>query len=304
MTSGTKILIAASALFVGVLVLYYGFIMSRDAGEPELAVIDPSTAAERGESPDAQAAGNHAPLGSSAAEGSMNPFRLSDAGAADLPANEGEAAGVRAVQDPARNPRNSRNPPPPFSTNVFSMLEPGRSGSAGKGDASVPVDHAPSVPESSARANVPATTLARQPLPATASNPESARGGESSALSSYTIRNGDTLSSIASKWFGDAQKWDLIVRENPSLDPKRLRIGQTIRLPMPSAARQPGPETAVSANGARTHVVQSGDTLSSIARRFYGDEARWQLVWNANRGAIGGSPDDLEVGTVLTIPAR
>jgi nucleoid-associated protein YgaU len=48
-------------------------------------------------------------------------------------------------------------------------------------------------------------------------------------------------------------------------------------------------------------VVRRGDTLRSIAARFYGDEGRWADLYRANRKAID-DPDSLEVGTSLTIP--
>jgi nucleoid-associated protein YgaU len=56
-----------------------------------------------------------------------------------------------------------------------------------------------------------------------------------------------------------------------------------------------------SAHAARRYVVRRGDTLRSIAARFYGDEGRWADLYRANRKAID-DPDSLEVGTSLTIP--
>lgn len=50
-----------------------------------------------------------------------------------------------------------------------------------------------------------------------------------------------------------------------------------------------------------THVVERGETLSSIARRL-GVEGGWQALYRANRAAVGPRPDHLAVGTVLVIP--
>lgn len=47
----------------------------------------------------------------------------------------------------------------------------------------------------------------------------------------YTIRKGDTLWSIAQRVYGDGQKWKDISAANPSIDPKKLAIGQEITLP-------------------------------------------------------------------------
>jgi polar amino acid transport system substrate-binding protein len=49
------------------------------------------------------------------------------------------------------------------------------------------------------------------------------------------------------------------------------------------------------------YVVQPGDTLSRIAREFYG-EASWQRIYAANRDVIGDDPGRLRVGMTLQIP--
>ncbi|MFJ4872737.1 transglycosylase family protein [Streptomyces sp. NPDC088757] len=50
----------------------------------------------------------------------------------------------------------------------------------------------------------------------------------------------------------------------------------------------------------RVHTVQSGDTLSSIARRF-GIKGGWQALYKANRSLIGADPNRVAVGTMLRI---
>jgi Tfp pilus assembly protein FimV len=52
---------------------------------------------------------------------------------------------------------------------------------------------------------------------------------------------------------------------------------------------------------ARTYTVRSGDTLSSIAERFYQNPGRWQWIYAANRSKIS-NPDSISVGETLTIP--
>jgi len=47
----------------------------------------------------------------------------------------------------------------------------------------------------------------------------------------YTIKKGDTLWSIAKKHLGDGQRWRDIVAANPGLAPAKLRVGQKITLP-------------------------------------------------------------------------
>jgi LysM repeat protein len=51
----------------------------------------------------------------------------------------------------------------------------------------------------------------------------------------------------------------------------------------------------------RTYVVQSGDTLASISRKFYHSSARWKEILDANRKSID-DPEKLRVGQSLIIP--
>lgn len=58
-------------------------------------------------------------------------------------------------------------------------------------------------------------------------------------------------------------------------------------------------EAAVSAPRPRTRTVQSGDTLSAIAKQEYGDAGRWREIAAANGIA---NPRALQPGAVLAIP--
>ena len=67
-------------------------------------------------------------------------------------------------------------------------------------------------------------------------------------------------------------------------------------------APDPGVEEApVSVGGDRTYRVKDGDTLSSIARKCYGEPARWKDIRDANPGKIG-SGGGITPGTVLVLP--
>jgi len=48
------------------------------------------------------------------------------------------------------------------------------------------------------------------------------------------------------------------------------------------------------------HVV-AGDTLTKIATKYYGDSARWDTIFEANKDTLR-SPSDLKVGQTLIIP--
>lgn len=53
---------------------------------------------------------------------------------------------------------------------------------------------------------------------------------------------------------------------------------------------------------AQTYTVVAGDSLSKIAKHFYGNAAAWKQIFEANRDKIS-NPDMIHPGQVLSIPA-
>jgi len=51
----------------------------------------------------------------------------------------------------------------------------------------------------------------------------------------------------------------------------------------------------------QTHVVQSGDTLSKLAQRYYGDASLYTKIFQANRDILS-DPNKIQVGQKLRIP--
>lgn len=52
----------------------------------------------------------------------------------------------------------------------------------------------------------------------------------------------------------------------------------------------------------KTYKVKSGDCLWNIAKKFYGNGAKYTKIYSANRGVIGGNPNLIRPGQVLKIP--
>ena len=73
----------------------------------------------------------------------------------------------------------------------------------------------------------------------------------------------------------------------------------------PKAAAEPQRETnnSPAPAAAQTYTVVSGDCLWAIAKRFYGSGSKYTVIYDANRGVIGGDPNLIYPGQVLTIPA-
>jgi nucleoid-associated protein YgaU len=56
------------------------------------------------------------------------------------------------------------------------------------------------------------------------------------------------------------------------------------------------------AAGARSHVVARGDTLFSLAQRYYGSRSKWRDIYAANRDVLASEKTPLKIGTNLKIP--
>jgi nucleoid-associated protein YgaU len=77
----------------------------------------------------------------------------------------------------------------------------------------------------------------------------------------------------------------------------------------PPAPKPPAPDfsnvqagsTSTAAVEPTTYTVVSGDSLSKIAKRFFGHANRWHEIFDANRDQIS-NPDMIRVGQVLKIP--
>jgi len=84
------------------------------------------------------------------------------------------------------------------------------------------------------------------------------------------------------------------------LQPLSTSVGPTSPTPpsVPPVPVKP-PEPSV----ARTHVVQQGDSLYAISRKFYGDSAHIDLIFNANRDVLINKRS-LKIGQKLRIPPR
>jgi nucleoid-associated protein YgaU len=89
--------------------------------------------------------------------------------------------------------------------------------------------------------------------------------------------------------------WDIIKIIDPSYKDLTVDLSVDPNLAPPKAA------TAPAAKAARTHTVQSGDTLSKIAKSAYGDANKYMKIFEANKDKLQ-NPDMIKPGQVLTIP--
>ena len=143
---------------------------------------------------------------------------------------------------------------------------------------------------------VPADT---NPPPLTATPPATIEPtpATAAAITDYKIVQGDTFSTIARKFHTTTRA---LMDANPGIEPTKLRIGQSIKIPAPVAPLPPGSGTATPAAGVaggdQTYVVKSGDTLIKIA-------ADHKTTVKALRSANSLTTDKIKVGQKLKIPA-
>lgn len=172
----------------------------------------------------------------------------------------------------------------------------------------------PTTPTTIAGNGGPSTTPSPTAPTPTATRPTtSAPAG--SGESTHTVASGETMSSIAKRYFGSENKWTLIAKANPSVDPSSMKVGAKLRIPAQGAVtvatgsgngatpKAPAVTPGATASGG-SHVIASGDTLSSLARKYYGSAKHWRKIYDANRTAIGSDPAALKVGQSLVIPSR
>jgi LysM repeat protein len=148
-------------------------------------------------------------------------------------------------------------------------------------------------------AAAPTNVAAASTTPAAPAAPEPSAPATLAGASEYTIVKGDYLSTVAKKFHVSIKA---IEDANPSVDSRKLKVGQKIHIPASSAltttlaAPVVGGEAASPA-AESLYSVKSGDTLSSIAKTK-GTTAK------AIRAANNLKTDRITVGQKLKLPVK
>ena len=87
--------------------------------------------------------------------------------------------------------------------------------------------------------------------------------------------------------------------DKPKADFSNVQSGSSSTAAEPAPAPAPGPTATTGAE--QTYTVVSGDSLSKIAKRYYGDANQWPRIHEANRDQIK-NPDLIHPGQKLRIP--
>ncbi len=101
----------------------------------------------------------------------------------------------------------------------------------------------------------------------------------------YVAKKGDTLKTIAKKYYGKSGKWKKILEANKGSAYKsgKVKTGKKLQIPL------------------LTYKVEKGDTVKSLARKFYGKKSGWRDIYQANQDIVPKSKK-LKAGTTLVIP--
>lgn len=147
----------------------------------------------------------------------------------------------------------------------------------------------------------------------------------------YTVKEGDTLFTVAEKYYQDGSKFSEIVKANNLTNENAIETGQVLEIPKieqvvtpspttiesvtptptesvsPTSTETPQPDNQISLESSdfgpkitgNTYTVQEGDWLSTIAARAYGDPMFYERIAQANNIP---NPDLIYPGQVLNIP--
>lgn len=95
--------------------------------------------------------------------------------------------------------------------------------------------------------------------------------------------------------------WNQIKAADPQYSDLTCDLKVDSSLPQPQAAAAAAGASGGSTGGGRTYTVKAGDTLSKIAKEFYGNANDYNKIFEANKDQLS-SPDRINVGQELKIP--
>ena len=131
----------------------------------------------------------------------------------------------------------------------------------------------------------------------------------------HTVQPEESISTLAERYYGDYRKFHLIADYNEMADPTKITVGQEIKIPviegMPIMA-DPGeiqsekgapPEALtgeiITVKRYVIHTVQPEESLSKLAKMYYGDYSKFHFIAQFNNLEDGTS---VRVGQELKIP--
>jgi tetratricopeptide (TPR) repeat protein len=131
----------------------------------------------------------------------------------------------------------------------------------------------------------------------------------------HTVQADESISTLAERYYGDYRKFHFIAEYNELEDATQVRVGQGIKIPViegvpiitdPSAIKtvpgetaEPSPGEIITVKRFIIHTVQPEETLSKLAKMYYGDLSKFHVIAQFNDILDGTS---VRVGQKLKIP--
>lgn len=120
----------------------------------------------------------------------------------------------------------------------------------------------------------------------------------SDAKAEYSVVSGDNLSAIAAKYGHSWQELWALNRDRVA-NPDRIFPGLKLRVWGAAPVDPPKPTAPVNPN-VRTHTVENGENLSTIAAHY--GLPNYYILYEANKALIGPDPNLIRPGQQLRIP--
>ena len=122
------------------------------------------------------------------------------------------------------------------------------------------------------------------------------------AVEGKTVTLTGEADSIEAKGKAMAEFNKMVETEN-TLNKIRVAAAPAAATPPPAAAATvaAGAPAAPAAPEAKVHVVEKGDTLGAIAKKYYGKASAYPKIFEANRDVLD-DPDKIKPGQRLRIP--
>jgi tetratricopeptide (TPR) repeat protein len=114
----------------------------------------------------------------------------------------------------------------------------------------------------------------------------------------HTVQPNETIATLAGRYYGDHRKFHLIAQYNELEDARKIRVDQEIKIPVvegipimadPAAIRadtgealESMPGEIIAVKSYVTHTVQPGESLAKLAKMYYGDHKKFDLIAKFN----------------------
>lgn len=113
----------------------------------------------------------------------------------------------------------------------------------------------------------------------------------------YIVRQGDSLSKIAHRIFGEMKEWHKMAELSDLENPNVIYPGDIVYYQLTEKSLAYAQEQASKEENQVAVVVQPGDSLSKIAKEYYGSASLWTDIWQGNSQIT--MPDQIKVGTTI-----